>query len=117
MPKILIVDDEEINRLLLKTYLLKSNFEVVIAFNGEEALQLLKEDKNIDYVLTDIMMPKMNGVELLEHIKKNEDLQHIPVVAISAGNLDYWLTKTSFQFDHSFIKPISREELINYFMK
>jgi CheY-like chemotaxis protein len=116
MPKVLIVDDEEINRLLLKTFLQKSNFEVVLAEDGEEAIQKLNQIKNFDFVLTDIMMPKLNGIELLEYIKGHNDFKNIPVVAVSAGNPEFWLNKTSYKFDNFFSKPVSREELINYFV-
>jgi len=116
MHKVLIVDDEEINRLLLKTFLIKSNFEVEIAEDGLQAVEKLKKDKSINFVLTDIMMPNMNGIELLAYIRENEEIKNLPVIAVSAGNPEFWLTKTSHSFDRFFSKPVSREELVKYFL-
>jgi CheY-like chemotaxis protein len=117
MPKVLIVDDEEINRLLLKTFLIKSDFEVVLAEDGEEAVDILDQIDDFDFVLTDIMMPKMNGIELLDYIRNHSNYSKIPVVAVSAGNPEFWLNKTIHNFNKFFSKPISRVELIDFFLE
>ncbi len=64
---------------------LSKQFGVEKAANGIEALKVLKE-KNIDLVLTDIMMPEMNGFEICKNIKENLDYSHIPVVLVTAKN-------------------------------
>lgn len=67
---ILVVDDELGIREILKEFLEQEFKRVILAQNGEEALQIFKNDSNIDIVLSDLSMPKMNGVELLKEIRK-----------------------------------------------
>ncbi len=82
---VLIVDDIETNRDLLSRRLKKQGHTIVMAENGRQALHLLQE-QSVDVVLLDIMMPQMNGYEVLEHLKANPALRHIPVIMISALN-------------------------------
>ena len=82
--RVLIVDDNEVNLEFLKHMLLQSSeFEVIKAFNGREALE-----KAIDFlpdiILMDIEMPIISGFEATRSIKKNPDLRHIPIIAVSA---------------------------------
>ena len=81
---LLIVDDNENNRYTLSRRLEREGYtNLVIAENGREALDRLAEQP-VDLVLLDIMMPEMNGYEVLEHIKTDMALRHIPVIMISA---------------------------------
>lgn len=80
---VLIVDDIETNRDLLARRLQRQGHRIVMAENGRQALELLKEQP-VDLVFLDIMMPFMTGYEVLEHLKANPVLRHIPVVMISA---------------------------------
>lgn len=80
---ILVVDDNEMNRDLLLRRLSKQGHSVTLASDGQEALELL-EAGDFDLVLLDIMMPGMNGYEVLERLKSNASLRNIPVVMISA---------------------------------
>lgn len=80
---VLIVDDIETNRDLLSRRLKKQGHTIVMAENGQQALGLLQQ-QSVDVVLLDIMMPHMNGYEVLEHLKANPALRHIPVIMISA---------------------------------
>ena len=83
-PTLLVVDDNEDNRYTLTRRLGREGFSnIATATNGREALELLRA-KPIDLVLLDIMMPDMNGYEVLEHLKADPQLQHIPVIMISA---------------------------------
>ena len=83
-PTLLVVDDNEDNRYTLTRRLGREGFSnIATATNGREALELLRA-KPIDLVLLDIMMPDMNGYEVLEHLKAEPQLQHIPVIMISA---------------------------------
>ncbi len=81
MPAILIVDDEPSMREFLKILLEKEGFSVAAAANGAEAKGLLA-DRSFDLVISDIRMPDLNGLALLEHIKSNDI--DIPVVMITA---------------------------------
>lgn len=80
---LLIVDDIEANRDLLSRRLQRQGHTIVMAENGRQALERLQEQQ-FDIILLDIMMPEMNGYEVLEHLKKDPALRHIPVIMISA---------------------------------
>ncbi len=80
---ILVVDDIEENRDLLARRLEQQHHRVVMAENGIEALDCLRTE-TFDLVLLDIMMPKINGYEVLRQIKADESLRHIPVIMVSA---------------------------------
>ncbi len=81
---LLVVDDNEDNRYTLTRRLSREGYaNIATATNGREALELLQA-KPIDLVLLDIMMPDMNGYEVLEHLKADPQLRHIPVIMISA---------------------------------
>jgi CheY-like chemotaxis protein len=80
--RVLVVDDEEGIRFLYKEELEDEGCDVVLASNGEEAIEVLDTDANIDLVLLDIKMPGMDGVEVLRRIKeKNKD---VPVILSTA---------------------------------
>jgi adenylate cyclase len=83
--RVLIVDDNEVNRDLLAKRLQRQGYEVTVASNGFEALELMGS-MSLDLVLLDIMMPQMNGYQVLETLKADPALRHIPVVMISAVN-------------------------------
>ncbi|MDT9199143.1 adenylate/guanylate cyclase domain-containing protein [Limnospira sp. PMC 1042.18] len=82
---VLIVDDNEINRDLLARRLQKQGYDVLVASNGFEALKIMRSTA-LDLVLLDIMMPQMNGYQVLESLKADLQLRHIPVIMISAVN-------------------------------
>lgn len=80
---VLVVDDDRVNRLLLTRSLEREGHRVSVADNGRTALGLLGEDPP-DVVLLDIVMPELDGVSVLERIKGDSALQHLPVIMISA---------------------------------
>lgn len=79
---IMIVDDTEMNIIILVDAL-KEDYNLIIASKGLEAIEILKEEKP-DLILLDIMMPKMNGYEVLNKFKQNPMLEYIPVILLSA---------------------------------
>ncbi|MDH5256997.1 MAG: response regulator, partial [Gammaproteobacteria bacterium] len=81
--RIMIVEDNDYNRDILRRRLDREGYDVIECVNGREAVNTLKTEK-VDMILLDIMMPEMNGYEVLEIIKKDEGLKNIPVVVISA---------------------------------
>jgi class 3 adenylate cyclase len=81
--KVLVVDDHLDNREILYHHLMLEGHTVATAANGKEALELMETD-SFDLILLDIMMPIMNGYEVLEHLKANQNQNRIPVVVISA---------------------------------
>jgi len=82
---ILVVDDNSSNRDILARRLTRLGYEVSTAVNGLEALELLVE-KRFDLVLLDIMMPIMNGYEVLDRMKADSELRNIPVIVLSASD-------------------------------
>lgn len=81
--KVLIVDDEQANRLILQAMLRKSNHEVIEACNGQEAIELFDECRP-DLVLMDVMMPVMDGYEATRIIKDKSSNHFIPVIFLTA---------------------------------
>lgn len=84
VPKILIVDDEELNRQILVGILNKIGFDTIQAANGEAAVDALVEWRP-DLILMDIQMPVMNGYEATRRIKMNTAGKNVPVIGLSAG--------------------------------
>jgi len=82
MTKVLLVEDDEILIRMYRTKLERENFEVDIARDGEEGLTKIGEFKP-DIVLLDIVLPKLNGVEILKRIKATPELKEIPVLILT----------------------------------
>lgn len=80
---ILVVDDNEMNRDMLSRRLDRQGHTVDTAVDGRQALDMIKS-RNFDLVLLDIMMPEMNGYEVLEALRADESLSYVPVIMISA---------------------------------
>jgi CheY-like chemotaxis protein len=80
---LLVVDDNEMNRDVLSRRLQRQGYTVAVAEDGRQALDMIKAQP-FDLVLLDIMMPGMNGYQVLEHIKADDALRHIPVIMTSA---------------------------------
>jgi len=87
MHKILIVDDEEINRSVLEAGL-SDKFEVLQATNGKDALELLYFDETIEAILLDLNMPKMNGFEVLKDMNETSLIKKIPVYIVTSASDD-----------------------------
>lgn len=85
MKKILIVDDEPNIVMSLEYTFKKNNFEVFIARDGQEALDILKTNFP-DVIILDIMMPMVDGFATLEQIRKDNNLKHTKVLFLSAKN-------------------------------
>jgi two-component system, sensor histidine kinase and response regulator len=85
LPKILVVDDQPINVQLLKRKLEKEGIEVLTAYNGREALDLVSHTKP-DLILLDVMMPDMDGIEVCQRLQADDEARHIPVIFVTARN-------------------------------
>ena len=79
--RILVVDDESRMRKLVKDFLTKKNFQVLEAGNGEEAMDIFYEEKDIALIILDVMMPKMDGWEVCREIRKNSK---VPIIMLTA---------------------------------
>ena len=77
----ILVDDESRMRKLVKDFLTKKNFQVLEAGNGEEAMDIFYEEKDIALIILDVMMPKMDGWEVCREIRKNSK---VPIIMLTA---------------------------------
>lgn len=109
MFNILIVEDDKNLRKLIVTCLKKNNYNTYEATNGEEALDVL--DKNFtDLVITDIMMPKMDGFELVKELRESK--YNVPILLITAkGGIEDKKCGFTLGADDYMVKPIDIEEL------
>lgn len=111
---VLIVDDDFINRKLIRT-LLKRHPDLVNdmyeAENGSEALDMMKEDSSIDMVLLDIMMPILDGKEFLKIFRSEKENASIPVIVLSTDDTQK-STVLNYGADAFLLKPIKEEDLI-----
>jgi CheY-like chemotaxis protein len=82
-PKVLVVDDKPANLLALDA-VLASEYDLVFANSGEEAIDVLAKRPDVDVVLMDVQMPGMDGFETAEHIKRTPGGQGIPIIFVSA---------------------------------
>ena len=80
---LLVVDDNEMNRDLLGRRLQRQGYRVTMAVDGRQALEFIAQEP-FDLVLLDIMLPVMNGYQVLEHLKADQSLSHIPVIITTA---------------------------------
>jgi CheY-like chemotaxis protein len=84
LGRILVVDDNQVNRMVLTRSLNQEGYSVATAADGREALERLRQPPSFDVVLLDIMMPEVDGYAALGQIKGDKALQHIPVIMITA---------------------------------
>lgn len=117
MTKILVAEDERDIRELINFTLRLKGYEVVLARDGEEALELaLKEHP--DLVLLDIRMPRMSGYEVCQLIKENEATKHIPVVFLTAKGQESEVQQGMKAGATEYIlKPFSPDTLVEQLQK
>ena len=107
--KILICDDEALIRNVIKEYLLVENYQVLEAENGIDAIEVVKNN-DVDLVIMDIMMPKMDGYQAVREIKKIKD---IPFIMLSARGEEFdKLVGFDMGVDDYVTKPFSPKELV-----
>ncbi|UGS24875.1 response regulator transcription factor [Flavobacterium channae] len=112
MKKILIVDDEPNIVMTLEYTFKKSNYEVFIARDGQEALDILKTNFP-DIIILDIMMPMVDGFATLEQIRKDANLQHTKVMFLSAKNKESDIEKgLALGADAYMTKPFSIKKVV-----
>ncbi len=110
--RVLLVEDNEINREVVIELLTSMDLEVMIASNGQEGLELAK-NKHFDLILMDIQMPVMDGITATQHIRAEKSLQSIPIIAMTANAMtsDYEKSIAAGMNDH-LSKPIEMDKLI-----
>ena len=110
--KILIVEDDDSQRLLLSMALEAEDFSVFRARDGWHALQLLEDDPEIRYVITDLSMPKMDGLELIRRIRGSERRYTYIIVLTNLDNRDSVIQALRLGADDYVTKPFFHDELV-----
>lgn len=110
MDKILYADDDADIQEIIKSILAKENFEVTIAKDGIEALNLATQNKP-DVILLDYLMPGLSGLQVLEALRKNQDTKSIPVIMVTAypNEKEESLSKGAVDFIN---KPVDKIDLL-----
>ncbi|MBX7148214.1 response regulator [bacterium] len=111
-PKILVVDDNPTNVELVSVQLKQFNYQILKAYDGEEALEIIKKTPP-DLILLDLMMPRMSGYEICKIIKSNPETHLIPTIIVTAlRELDDKLKAIELGADDFLMKPYNKLELI-----
>lgn len=112
MKKILIVDDEPGILMSLEFLMKKEGYEIFIARDGREAIEIVKNESPAALIL-DIMMPEVDGFEVCEFVKRNEKTSHIKVIFLTAKSKDSDIQKgLAAGADLYLTKPFSTKELV-----
>lgn len=82
--RLLIVDDNEMNRDMLSRRLQRKGFECIVAEDGVDAVEALEREPSIDLVLLDVMMPRMSGLEVVQWMRRSEKWKETPILMVSA---------------------------------
>ncbi len=107
----LVVDDQNINRVFIRTFLVTKGYEVDTAEDGLEGLSKVKES-SYDLIFTDIEMPNMNGLEFLKNIMQEEAYKNIPVVMLSTLDKPEVIDRAiKMGAIHYMVKPFTTEKM------
>jgi DNA-binding response OmpR family regulator len=111
-PTILVADDEEDLRELVAYRLTRSGYEVVAAVDGQEALELAREQRP-DLMVLDVMMPRLDGYELTRRVRAEDSLRSVPVILLTARSQESDVSR-GFEVgaDDYLRKPFSPDELV-----
>ncbi len=110
MKRILIVDDNLMMRKLIRNIFSKEDYEIEEAENGIEGLEMARK-YDIDLVITDIIMPVMEGLELIMHLKR--DFPKIKIIAISGGKPYYLYMAKKLGIEKIFTKPLNLHQFLD----
>tara|TARA_R110002051_G_scaffold291684_2_gene355803 strand:- start:1768 stop:5769 length:4002 start_codon:yes stop_codon:yes gene_type:complete len=121
LKKVLVVDDNQTNRYLVKEILEVKNIQCLEASNGLEGLSILEKEWPLDLILMDLRMPFLNGMETIGKIRtlKNETIAKVPIVLLSSSSDNDLDLKqlASFNVKHRLIKPIKNHQMVQIFSK
>jgi DNA-binding response OmpR family regulator len=110
--RVLIVDDEEVIRKILRIHLAKLGYEVTEAADGEQAIEELGKD-DFDLLICDILMPKKDGWEVVKEVKSNSRTKHLPVIVLKAKNEEADMVKGyNLGANYYMTKPFTKAELL-----
>lgn len=111
--KVLIVEDDPIIRLILAHHLKSAGFNVILSENGELGLTSYQSNKSeIGLIITDLMMPELDGYAMAQKIRSDSEGVPIPIIAITAGIIDQSAAKNDV-FNSIFQKPLDIKSLLS----
>jgi CheY-like chemotaxis protein/HPt (histidine-containing phosphotransfer) domain-containing protein len=111
---ILIVEDNPISLKILDINLRENGHEVITAPDPKEALDFLEADPNIKLIITDIMMPEMDGLEFISKVKAKQEWKKLPFIIISAMSNKKTVKKAiALGCQHFLVKPVQSQKLLN----
>ena len=111
--KILVVDDDMRNIFSMSALLEERGLEVISAYDGKEAIDIIKSDSSIDICLMDIMMPVMDGYEAIETLRKDAKFTTFPIIALTAKSQKSEREKCmNIGASDYMSKPVDSEQLI-----
>ena len=112
MKKILLVEDNEMNKDMLSRRLIKKGYEVVFAMDGQEAIDMAQSETP-DVILMDMGLPVKDGLQATKEIKENSDTANIPVIALTANAMaEHRQEALDGGFDEFETKPVRLPSLI-----
>ncbi len=110
--KIVLAEDNSTLSLLLKFRLQKEGFELFIAADGKQAIELIEEHKP-ELILSDIMMPYISGLEVISHVRNKLEMKEVPIIVFSAAGQEEMVLKAFNLGANDFMgKPFSPNELV-----
>ncbi|NQZ05597.1 MAG: response regulator [Algicola sp.] len=112
--RILLVDDEPINRQVLHNHLSLQNYQLVEAAGGQQALQCVEKQGPFDLVLLDIMMPKVSGYQVCKKLRESHSVSDLPIIFLTAKNQVVDLVNSFDAGANDYLsKPVSKNELLS----
>jgi len=111
--KILIVDDEEVIRKILRVHLDKLGYEVKEAVDGEQAIEELAKD-DFDLLICDILMPKKDGWDVIKEAKSNSKKRNMPVILLTSKNENTDMVIKGYELGANYymVKPFTKAQLL-----
>ncbi len=111
--KILVVDDEENIVFLIKRILEMEGYEVLCAYNGKDALAILKDNPDINLLITDYMMPEFDGLEVLRFIRTSKELKDMKVIFLTVSDFQDTIDEAlKLGIDDYITKPFDVHEIL-----
>ena len=112
--KILLAEDDLVSAKIVETILKKNNFEIEVVSSGRKAIELLRLGETYDAIISDIMMPDIDGLELLKYIRTSIRYKDIPVILTTSLNDEKTImTAMGLGLSGYLVKPVVAEHLIS----
>ena len=109
---ILVADDEAHIGRIIKIKMEQGPFEVLLAFDGQEAMDILDQEERMDLVVLDLMMPRLSGLDVLDRIRSSDKWKRLPcIILTAAGQEDYERDARESGADEFLTKPFSPKKL------